>query len=91
MDRMLYKMFVGLSDRHDLMARQITLRMAAQQLTFDAIAKALDITPDQLGRLALCRPPRVDAFEADVQAIALAVPMDAQTLTAWLSKGSITP
>ena len=86
MDRMLYKMFVKLSDRHGFMACQITMRMASDGITFDAMAAALDVTPDQLARLALCRPPRVDAFEADVQAIALAVPMDAQTLAAWLSR-----
>ena len=88
---MLYKMFVKLSDSHGFMARQIAGSMASDGITFDAIAAALDVTPDQLGRLALCRPPRIDAFEADVQAIALAVPIAAQTLTAWLSKGMSTP
>lgn len=85
MDRMLYKMFVRLSDSPGFMAYLIAQRMKHDGLTYDGVAAEISVTPDQVGRLALCRPPRNEAYETDVQAIAAAVPMDAPTLIAWLS------
>jgi len=91
MNNTLYKMFLRLSGSPQYMACQIAQRMTAKQLTFDDLAAELNISPDQLGRLALCRPLDPIAAETsdpDVQAIAAAVPIDAATLIAWLKENA---
>jgi len=89
MNNTLYKMFLRLGGRPEYMACQIAQRMKEKQLSFDDLAAELNISPDQLGRLALCRPLDPIAAETSdpyVQAIAAAVPIDAATLIAWLRR-----
>jgi len=46
------------------------LVMAAEGIDEDGLARQLGLGPQGLARLALCRRPRPERFNADVQAIA---------------------
>lgn len=58
------------------------------QLDLDAVAAGLGCSREAAVRAALCRYPRSDSFQADVQAIANASGIDSQRLAAMLREGA---
>jgi len=83
-DRILRKLIERLSDSPIFLAFALSHYRARQNQSWDDLATELGLTPDQIGRLALCRPPRKDAFASDVRKIAEAIPMSAPMLANFL-------
>ena len=83
-DRILRKLIERLSDSPTFLALALNQYRVRQNQTWDDLAAELGLTPDQIGRLALCRPPRRETFAGDVRKIAEAIPMSAPLLANFL-------
>ena len=74
-NRILLKLVDRISDNPKFLAYYMR-----QNETLDELSAQLSLNIEQLGRLALCRPPRT---AADIEQIAAAVPVDAAKLAEW--------
>lgn len=86
MNSLLEKMVERLSDSPVFLAYRLKQYALRTGKNWDAIASELSVSPDQLGRLALCRPPRSETklFILDVHSIAEAIPMPVTVLANFL-------
>ena len=85
MNRLLEKMVDRLSSSPTFLAYRLKQYARRSGKNWDSIAAELNISPDQFGRLALCRPPRAKPkFVQDVGTIAESVSMPISVLANFL-------